>query len=144
MKKLLQCGGALLTFVIPFVGYGGGYLVRVGPPAVGMGQANPVTFTSPAEYEFTFISQSGLEARVALITTGVGTRIDLKHGFSASLGAGLVLNSNGVGPGVYSSFNYRFTCERFCADIDFIQSIGISKKILNPYALRIGVGLWSK
>ena len=118
------------------------YGVFVGPPALGIGDPNPVTFVSPVEYELHFVADNGLEFRAAIIGLSGGYRLSSEWGGYVSLGAGLVLDANGLGIGPSAAVGYDFFCVTVCATAEYFQATGISLSgMVAPYALRLGVSL---
>ncbi len=114
--------------------------VHVGPPAVGSGGPNPVSIPpiNPVEYEVEWITPSGFESNIA-ITPGLlfGVRTQT-GGVYVGFGGGLVLSSNGGGPGIYSSLGWNHGL--FNAEIK--QAIGWDyshNQMVSPYAIRVGM-----
>ena len=136
--KYLQCifMGLLLTTSAL-----GSWVVRVGPPAVGGGGSNPLTIppVNIVDYEFQWISSKHREWSFSIspgFFYGYRTNLD---GVYASFGGGLVINRNGVQPGVYSAIGYTRPCKTYCFNVEFKQAIGVLGQLIHPYALRVGV-----
>lgn len=121
----------------------GGYGVRVGPPSIGVGHANPVVFTRITDYEFTYMNRGGFETSASIIGLLFGRRMAFSWGGTVSMGGGLVVDANGAGPGVYTAFGMDLVCLRVCVNIEYKQAMGFSKHILNPYAIRLGAIVWT-
>ncbi|MFK7872218.1 MAG: hypothetical protein AB8C84_03465 [Oligoflexales bacterium] len=128
------------TLMISVAMYGD-VVVRLGPPALGGGGANPLTIPplSLQDYEITWISSKNREWNFSIspgFTYGYRTS-DL--GMYASFGGGLMINKNGVSPGVYSAVGYTNPCKKYCFHIEYKQAIGILGTMIHPYAVRMGI-----
>jgi hypothetical protein len=122
----------------------GSLTVHLGPPGLGNGGSNPVSIPpiNPLDYEVTYLTDSNYEWNIAL-SPGLtfGKRETLATEIYASIGAGLILDFNGAGPGVYSSVGWNAGTDnqpvRF--NLEFKQALAIaSGRIISPYAFRIG------
>jgi|GEM_PF-2476050 len=140
---------ALLTFFFGASGRGASeaqaarFGLFVGPAGFGSGDANPITFASPAEYEFQFASDGGLEIRAALIGLTLGYRMRADWGGYASVGGGVLIDANGFGAGPAAALGYDFFCMVLCGSAEYVQMLGVgSRGLMSPYALRLGVSLW--
>jgi len=133
---------ALSPLASPETAHAARYGVFVGPPALGIGDPNPITFVSPVEYELQFVTERGLEFRAAIIGLSGGYRLSGEWGGYLSLGAGLVLNANGLGIGPSAAIGYDFFCVTVCATAEYFQAAGLSLAgVVAPYALRLGVSV---
>ena len=111
----------------------------IGPAGLGIGDPNPITFVSPAEYEVQYVTASNLEFRFALTELYAGHRETFKFGGYLGIGGGVFLNANGIGLGVYSAFGYDIFCFGLCFSAEYLHTFGLnSKGLASPYALRIG------
>jgi hypothetical protein len=118
--------------------------VHIGPPSVGKGGANPVSFppVNPIEYELVYVTDNDWEGNLG-VTPGllVGRRSEGAGGSYVSFGGGYVQSFNGGGPGIYSSLGIdtggkvmKFNAEiKQAVGYDFAESL-----IVSPYAIRIG------
>lgn len=120
-----------------------GYALRLGPPAVGQGGPNPITF-SPVEYQLQYVNAQNFEANVSFTGLFLGKRHTFANDVYVSAGGGLVLSANGVGFGVYTAFGADFFCgTNVCMSAEYIKAMGlVSDRIVSPYAIRIGASLW--
>jgi hypothetical protein len=122
------------------------YGLFVGPPALGIGDSNPVTFSNPFEYELQFATDKGFEARAALVGLYAGWRLRSKGegmGGYVSFGGGLALDANGLGVGPYASAGFDFFCAKVCGSIEVFQAFALGASgIIAPSAIRLGVSLW--
>jgi hypothetical protein len=123
---------------------GSSLTVHLGPPGLGNGGSNPVSIPpiNPLDYEVTYLTDNDYEWNFAF-TPGLtfGKRETLPSEIYASIGAGLILNANGVGPGVYSAVGWNAGGDsqpvRF--NLEFKQALAIANgRIISPYAFRIG------
>jgi hypothetical protein len=121
----------------------GRFGVFVGPPSAGLGDANPVTFVNPVEYEMQWVSVSGKEARLSWQILGGGLRWTSHWGGYLALGVGALINANGYGAGPYSGVGFDFFCVTLCASLDYVQGFGWGTGgFMAPHSLRLGVSLW--
>lgn len=124
---------------------GSGYTFRVGAASMGTGQANPVTFVAPYEYEFTYNTKSDFEIRIAPGAEGLfGHKFNSKSGAYISLGGGFIYDFNSPAVGVYSAIGFEFLCSTFCFSMEYLQTAGYGKTFVSPYFIRIGMGIWLK
>lgn len=119
------------------------YAFRLGPPSVGQGGPNPITF-SPVEYQLQYLHSNNLEANASFTGLFLGKRHPFANGAYVSAGGGLVLSANGGGFGVYTAFGADFFCgTNVCMSAEYIKALGLaSDGIVSPYAVRIGASLW--
>ncbi|MCX6117965.1 MAG: hypothetical protein NT027_10515 [Proteobacteria bacterium] len=139
IKKLLWMIGTLT--LIESKALSAPISLRFGPPGVGTGGTNPVGIPpSLADIEIGYVSANKWETNISAIPgLFIGKRIDFKGPYM-SLGGGLAISANGVGPGPYSAFGYDFGSGSFRFNAEYKQAIGLtSKGTINPYALRIGI-----
>lgn len=123
--------------------FGAGYSLKVGPASFGLGHPNPITLVSPLEYHFTYVQRSGFEFNASLLGLFAGERSYFKNGMYVSVGGGLAVDYNGVGPGVYAAFGIDIACKSICPTLEYTQVLGISRSLLAPYAVRLGITLWT-
>lgn len=134
----LLCGFFLFASTSVFAA---GYAVRFGPPAVGRGGPNPVGLPPSAlDTELSFATRRGFEANLSVTGALFGYRSQAKWGGYVSTGGGIVLDANGSGPGLYSSFGMDLGY----ASLEYQRAFGVSgKHTILPYAVRLGVILWT-
>ncbi len=119
------------------------WTLHIGPAATGTGGPNPISIppTQILDYELVWISAQKRELSVSVIP-GVfyGQRFGIISGAYVSLGGGIVIDSNGVGPGVYSAFGFDVCGTRFCFNMEYKNTLGITQHaLISPYAIRIGL-----
>lgn len=126
--------------------YAAGYTLRVGAASMGTGQANPVTFVAPYEYEFTYNTKSNYEFRLSPGSAALfGKKFETKStGAYIGLGGGFLYDFNSPGIGVYSALGYDFFCGTFCLSFEYLQTAGYGKTFISPYFIRLGMGIWTK
>ena len=133
-----------LTLAAP-TAFAGALTVHVGPPGIGSGGANPLSLppVDIREYEVEYLTSRDFETCLSVspgIFFGKRTRI-LGDGVYVGLGGGIVIDTNGAGPGAYSSIGYNTSGSFIQFNMEVKQAIGIdskSHKLISPYALRIG------
>ncbi len=116
-------------------------ILRAGPPSVGTGGANPMGIPpSAVDLELAWITQSNWETSLSAVPgLLIGKRFDIGN-YYVGLGGGIVISSNGVGLGPYSSFGFETEgTVRF--GIEYKQALAISGVgLISPSALRLGLG----
>ncbi len=115
--------------------------LRFGPPAVGTGGTNPVGIPPGIlDAEIGYVTKSKWETNLSAAPgLFLGKRIDFSGPY-VSLGGGLVMSANGVGPGPYAAFGYDVGSGALRMNIEYKQAMGITEDgPINPYAVRIGV-----
>ena len=125
--------------------FAGALTLHVGPPGIGSGGANPLSIppVNILEYEVEYITSNDFETCLSVspgIFFGKRTRI-LRGSTYVGLGGGIVIDTNGAGPGAYSSIGYNTSGSFIQFNMEVKQAIGIdstSHKLISPYALRIG------
>jgi len=118
--------------------------LRLGPPTVGQGGSNALGVPPGSEdIEYGYVSEGNFEFNLGLFP-GImfGGRAELKQLYS-SLGGGLVIGGNGIGPGFYYSMGFlsEFIPGMFF-NIEYKQAFGyykLSNRWVAPGALRIGI-----
>jgi hypothetical protein len=92
------------------------------------------------DIEVGYVTKSKWETNLSLIPgLFFGKRIEFSGPY-VSLGGGLAISGNGVGPGPYSAFGYDAGSGSFRFNIEYKQAMGFtSGGITNPYAVRIGI-----
>ena len=123
----------------------GGYALRFGPPGVGRGGPNPVGLPpTTLDGEISFATRSGFESNLSVTGVLLGYRAQTKWGGYVSTGGGMVLDANGAGPGLYSSFGMDVWCAWVCMSMEYQRGFGVSgKHTVLPYAVRLGAILWT-
>ncbi len=119
------------------------FTLHLGPVASGTGGPNPISIppTQILEYEFVWIISKTRELSLSIIP-GIfyGARFSIIAGAYVSLGGGVAIDSNGVGPGVYSALGYDACSGRYCFNVEYKKALGITQQtIIAPYAIRIGM-----
>jgi hypothetical protein len=115
--------------------------LRMGPPGVGTGGTNPVGIPPSAQdLDISYVTKSGWETSLSVVPgLFLGKRLDFKGPYM-SLGGGVALSANGVGPGPYSAFGYDIGSGSFRFNIEYKQALGVTTSgIVAPYALRVGI-----
>lgn len=120
----------------------GSLTVHVGPASVGNGGSNPLAIppVDPLQYEFIWLTDKDFESNISVspgFLFGNRTRMGTLY---VGLGGGLVIDANGVGPGVYSSIGYNGT-GKIAFNAEFKQALGYDYEadtIIAPYAIRLG------
>ena len=120
------------------------FTLNVGPPSLGIGGGNPVSIppVSPLDYSFVYVSEQQREWTLSLSPGAFyGYRYDVNKeaGVYASGGWGIVLDANGIGPGVYAAVGWNRCATTFCFNAEYKQALGLSCILMSPYAFRIGV-----
>lgn len=144
MKKLL-----ILAFIVALLSanraHASAIVVHVGPPSVGNGGSNPLSIppVSIVEYEFVYVTEKDTEYTLGIFPGSFyGARSTIAGGTYVGFGGGLVLSSNGGGPGIYSSIGTDLGSGAWKFNAELKQAIGFDfakNIIISPYALRIGV-----
>ena len=81
-------------------------------------QANPV------EYDITWVTDSNREWTFSIVPGWLyGRRFQLDKAYF-SLGGGLVVNSNSVGPGAYFALGYDY-CSFLCFNFEYKAAMGM-------------------
>jgi hypothetical protein len=120
------------------------YTFHVGPLSVGNGGPNPITIPpfNPVEYEFVWVHSKNRELSIGLVP-GIlyGQRFFLSEGAYVSVGAGMLLDTNGLGPGLYTAIGYdACTSSGYCFNAEYKKGLGLTyRTLIAPYALRIGL-----
>lgn len=141
LRKILTSCGLTLSLLLPNISYAGIMNFRLGPPGVGTGGTNPVGLPPGApDLELGYVTNSKWETSASIVPgIFLGKRIDFKGPY-VSLGGGIAISANGVGPGPYSAFGYDFGSGPVRFNVEYKQAIGFtSNGLVNPYALRIGI-----
>ena len=126
--------------------YSWGMALRFGPPAIGRGGANPVSIPPQViDTQVAIASNSGFEGNFSVTGLYLGQRYTSQWGGYVTLGGGLVISSNGVGPGAYTAFGMDWGCPTLCFSMEYLRALGIGAQgLVQPYAFRIGAALWFK
>ena len=133
-----------LLLAVP-VAAAGSITLHLGPPGVGSGGANPVSIppTNILEYELEYITNNDFETCLGIspgIFFGKRTRVS-SGGAYVGLGGGAVIDTNGAGPGIYSSLGFNSSGKVIQFNAEVKQAIGIDFShhiLISPYAVRIG------
>lgn len=115
--------------------------LRMGPAGSGAGGTNPVGIPpSIQDLDIGYVTASKWESTFSVFPgLFLGKRLDF-GGPYMSLGGGLVISQNGIGPGPYSAFGWDFGKGSFRFNIEYKQALGItSNGFASPYAVRLGI-----
>lgn len=125
-----------------------GHKVSAGATAA-VGGSNPVTFTSLAEYSYTYINSSRDREWIVGFSPGLGyaVRFEPAKDLSVSLGAMISLSSS-LYAGPYTGFAWEFWCpgRSFCLSFDYRTSIALysKKQVVSSLSIvSLGGTLWS-
>lgn len=123
--------------------FAGTLTLRLGPPSVGQGGANPLGLPpGPADMEFAWITESQWETSFSV---SPGLLIGKRHkwgGLYTGIGGGIIISSNGVGLGPYTSFGWESSGSFLRYGIEYKQALGmVSSGLISPYAVRAGLGI---
>lgn len=121
----------------------GTFTLRLGPPSVGQGGANPLGIPpGSTDMEFAWITESQWETSFSV---SPGFLIGKRHkwdGLYVGIGGGLIISSNGVGLGPYTSFGWESSGSFLKYGIEYKQALGMaSSGLVSPYAVRAGLGI---
>ena len=140
-KKICKSLLVLAMAVCPVEATAGMLMLRFGPPSVGSGGSNPLGIPpSAVDVEFAWVTTSNWETSLSAVPgLLVGKRFDIDN-FYVGLGGGILISSNGVGVGPYSSFGWESEgTVRY--SIEYKQGLGFSSSgLISPSALRVGIG----
>lgn len=119
--------------------YSFSYSLGIGPTSLGVGGSNPPSGIRAYEYQGLLL----FDDHEFLFSVAPGifwSKRSSTKGAYISFGGGMVVDANGIGPGVNAGFGYNAFCEDQCLNIEFRKAIGfVSGHILAPYAVRIGL-----
>lgn len=145
MRGGFLAGSLLFTFLCVSAPLRADLYIRVGPPSIGSGGPNPLDIppVSIIQYELMYLTESQTEWSLALYP-GIfyGHRFPWDDtGLYASLGGGIVLARQGIGPGIYSAFGYE-RCWGVCVGIEYKNGLGLTTKgLVSSYSVRVGLGV---
>ncbi len=121
------------------------FTLNIGPPSLGIGGNNPVSIPpiNPLDYAFVYVTENQTEWTLSISPGafyGYRFYVNAEAGVYVSGGWGIVLDGNGVGPGVYTAVGWnQCGSSRVCFNAEYKQALGLSGVLLSPYAVRIGV-----
>jgi hypothetical protein len=93
--------------------------------------------------QLSITSNTGFEGNMSITGLFLGQRYQSQWGGYVTLGGGLAISGNGVGPGLYTAFGMDLGCGRFCFSAEYLRALGLgSKGLIQPYAIRLGAALW--
>lgn len=135
---------AFLLLFLAQSAYPFGLILRMGPVSLGNGGSNPLGMPPNAQdLELGLVTANNWEFNLGLPGLLAGYRSVAKWGGYVATGGGIVIDANGVGPGMYAAFGYDVGWKTFKVNFEYKQAIGItSAALISPYAVRIGAGLW--
>jgi hypothetical protein len=127
-----------------------GVIVHFGPAGVQQGHTNPLGIPpQPTDVEVTYLHPSGVEFNVGLIP-GITAGLRYRGGsyLYGSVGGGLILSAQGIGPGLYSAVGISFMRNwPVTIEAEFKQAAALAMgmgetHITMPYAFRLGAGVY--
>lgn len=136
--KIIQ---AALGLSLSTTAIAGIWNLRLGPAGTGSGGTNPLGLPpGPLDVDIGYVSKTKWETTVSVMPgLFLGKRIDYAGPY-VSLGGGIVVSGNGIGPGPYSAFGYDFGSGALRFNVEYKQALGITQSgFVSPYAVRIGV-----
>ncbi len=129
-----------------------GLSLKFGPPGAQNGHSNPLGIPPGIQdIEFTYINKCGFEGGASIVPRiTFGARYRSGQFFYGSVGGGLLITANALGPGVYSAVGVNFVrTTSFNFEFEFKQGLGIGQRykngnaqIISPYAFRFGLGYY--
>ncbi len=139
----------ILLWLIATPVFGGRWTLQIGPPGVGTGGTNPVSIppVQIQEYDVVYLTKTGRELSLSIFP---GILYGQRTTFGAtylSMGGGLGIQVQGVGPGFYTAFGFDKPCMgTTCFHMEYkaalILLMGEGKpRLVSSYALRAGVSL---
>lgn len=146
VTRMLIFGWLWGSLLGPVEGFGSAFSFQTGATSIGSGGPNSLGVPPRStDIGLTYITKSLLELNLNLMGITVGRRYYSKWGGILGLGGGMVLDANGLGPGITALFGYEFfrTKGGYALSLEYAPSLGLSFQgiIISPYIMRIG---WSK
>lgn len=141
MRRAVFCIVVGLQLLRGEVARAGVVELKLGPAGAGMGGANPLSLPPVAtDLEASYVTDSGLEFNLSVVPgIFVGQRFH-EGSFYGSLGAGVAIDVNGAGVGVYSALGWMSPLSSGNGVlVEFKQAVGYGERAIFPYALRIGL-----
>ena len=140
--KCLLCLSCLLSTAKEAQAFG--LYLKLGPASLGNGGSNPLGIPpNVPDVELSLITDSDWEFSLGVPAIGAGQNFLITDVFYFGMGGGLVVDANGVGPGVYTAFGAEIGSETFRLLVEYKQAVAIATSgLLSPYALRLGAGVW--
>jgi hypothetical protein len=134
----------LVPFACSSLAEAGQFHLLLGPPSLGQGGSNPVSFPplNPVDWQLTWLSDQKTEWVFSLIPGFFYGRRFYQGSFYAALGGGLLITPSGVGVGVDHAYGYESQpfLRNFRLQFEYRQIIGMAKYGWQfPYTFRIGV-----
>lgn len=140
MKTIMR-NFAITLILCASVAEAGPLTLRIGPAASGAGGTNPVGIPPGIQdLDFSYVSSGKWESSASIFPgLFLGKRLEF-GGPYVSLGGGLAISQNGVGPGPYSAFGWDIGSGTFRFNMEYKQAMGFtSSGVTGPYAVRIGI-----
>lgn len=142
MKNIILIGATITATILASTSATAGVLsLRIGPAASGAGGTNPVGIPPGIQdLDIGYVSASKWETTASIFPgLFLGKRIDFAGPYM-SIGGGLVISQNGVGPGPYTAFGWDVGSGKLRFNAEYKQAIGFTTNgLTGPYAVRIGI-----
>lgn len=144
IKNIQAMTTCMLLLMFASLAQAEGYALRVGPVSVGNGGSNPVGIPpGGSDLELGVWTKSGFEMSLGVPCLCIGGRSETKWGGYLGLGGALVIDSSGIGPGVYYAMGIQRTKGLILWGLEYKAAVGIgSKGFMLPYSLRASLALW--
>lgn len=116
----------------------------LGPPSLGQGGSNPLSIPpiNPVDWQLVFVTNKDREWLLSLVPGllyGQRFRLD---GFYASLGAGILVTTSGLGLGLGHAYGYesKIFASHYRFIIEYRQVLGLAEYGWQfPYTFRMGI-----
>lgn len=142
MKYTIQILAAMTSLLLINSKVDAGTLsLRIGPAASGAGGTNPVGIPPGIQdLDVGYVTASKWESTFSVFPgIFLGKRLDF-GGPYMSVGGGLVISQNGIGPGPYTAFGWDIGSGSVRFNMEYKQALGLtSSGIAGPYAVRLGI-----
>ena len=142
MKYTIQILAAMTSLLLMNSRVDAGTLsLRIGPAASGAGGTNPVGIPPGIQdLDVGYVTASKWESTFSVFPgIFLGKRLDF-GGPYMSVGGGLVISQNGIGPGPYTAFGWDIGHGSLRFNMEYKQALGLtSNGIAGPYAVRLGI-----
>jgi hypothetical protein len=128
--------------------HAGGHKISIGA-AAAKGGSNPISFSDPSEFSYTYINSSKDREFIVGLLPGIGYAARFMPHKDVAISLGGILTA---GPwtfaGLYSGFSWEFWCPTsgFCLNLDYRTSTALysmKKKISGASSVSLGGTLWT-